>query len=1223
MKAEATGFSWWVRRVFAAGLSCALACALVPVVQAQADPLGAAAGPVAGVAGLSDEAIGEMLARDCEEGQVVVCLDGDQDARRASRAVESSLLESAESLMVVPASTGNEAAPGARLANRALAPLARAQEATLDIALVKSDTMTTEQLIYALKDDPRVLIVEPNYRYQIEAPAETGQISPIEGLFESADFGEAAKTADSASAPAAALVAGEGSTPASPGAPSATDTALLPDSVASLAIKDLTAYQWAYKNDPTTLKVVGGVAGFDMNPPDWEKEPAEQANPPVVAVVDSGVDWTHPDLNICDTTAVQKASGLGGANGFNAVTGMDQTKPVDDYGHGTHCAGSIAAAWNGVGVSGIAKNVQVLPVKVGTAAGIVGLAPIISSYNYLVQACAAGINLQVTSNSWGTEDRSQALNVAITRLGELGVTTLFASGNEQSNLDTTSSQQALLRDNPYVVVVNSASKAAHPSEFTNYGATTSDVAAPGSDILSTVPQDAPLYLPEAVSTNAFYEDFNGATPAFGLYNGAREVGAVSEEYCFEGSKAYRVQLSDLKKQELPQIGTAYLGLSSPLALSAGFQDQKNKHVALRFYAPSDTPTVVQIVLNPQENGGVQLPRAALTSKEGWVTLAADLAPYEIDYSKPVQVGLLLLRQGAAAAEPGEYLYIDTVGFGPDAVPYDYYSGTSMATPATAGAAAILAAEEPVVATDQLAQAAQKRTARVAGCVTRRDEFAKNSISEGYIDLTRRDNPLPVLRSAKVVADGVGAAGSAGSATATISGFFFGNTPGTVNIGGVDAPVSAWSDESITVAYPAALPRGLVRFEVAPAAGQAGHQSFLVEAGGTPADTPLFENEIALPSDPAFTKAFAGGALAGLGKQVYLLPMDAEGDYYQQLRRYTPATASWVCGVDLPEKLMGVSTATYEGKLFAYGKTVVEPGDTAQPQPRLYAYDPQADLWENRAARGLSLDATIANCAGELLFVGGAVLTQDPAHPQADPESTPLASIVRYDAQTGAVSAVGALANAYAQPAVTVRGADLYVAGNKGFEEVVNYQGHVVAPLPAAEPTQTVSFALAPVEEGTLLTGLLSADGASDTYLLAQEAVRGAAPADAAATTAPVAAAAFAPYTARVSSVKFIIPAALAYEGQFYVLGISAFEPGGYVFRSTAANTLPQAGDIPAPQPPAPDPSPDPTPQPLPTAPASAGNAAILPKVGDTALAVPLVCLLAAAGGMLALAVARH
>ncbi|MEG2201984.1 MAG: hypothetical protein RRX94_07285, partial [Raoultibacter sp.] len=91
MKAKAAGFSWWARRIFAAGLSCALACALVPVVQAQADPLGAAAGPVAGVAGsagaagLSDEAIGEMLARDCEEGQVVVCLDGDQDARRASR----------------------------------------------------------------------------------------------------------------------------------------------------------------------------------------------------------------------------------------------------------------------------------------------------------------------------------------------------------------------------------------------------------------------------------------------------------------------------------------------------------------------------------------------------------------------------------------------------------------------------------------------------------------------------------------------------------------------------------------------------------------------------------------------------------------------------------------------------------------------------------------------------------------------------------------------------------------------------------------------------------------------------------------------------------------------------------------------------------------------------------------------------------------------------------
>lgn len=97
------------------------------------------------------------------------------------------------------------------------------------------------------------------------------------------------------------------------------------------------------------------LAGFDIAPPNWNQVGTTNAAD-VVAVVDTGVDYNHPDLNgiMCDMT---QYTDRGGRYGINVVPGMDPTDPMDDHYHGTHCAGIIASQWDGVGTSGVASGV--------------------------------------------------------------------------------------------------------------------------------------------------------------------------------------------------------------------------------------------------------------------------------------------------------------------------------------------------------------------------------------------------------------------------------------------------------------------------------------------------------------------------------------------------------------------------------------------------------------------------------------------------------------------------------------------------------------------------------------------------------------------------------------------------------------------------------------------------------------------------------------------------
>ena len=213
----------------------------------------------------------------------------------------------------------------------------------------------------------------------------------------------------------------------------------------------------------------------------------------VVGVIDSGVDYTHPDLapnmwrNPFETPGDGVDNDRNGyvddVHGINAITGSGN--PMDDEGHGTHVAGTIGAAGNnGIGVAGAAWDVQIMALKFLAADGSGDTADAIEALNYATAMRNKGVNIKLTSNSWGGGGYEQALRDAIARTASAGMLFVAAAGNEGVNNDAAASYPANY-DLPNVVSVAATDRFDVLADFSNYGAANVDLAAPGVDIVST------------------------------------------------------------------------------------------------------------------------------------------------------------------------------------------------------------------------------------------------------------------------------------------------------------------------------------------------------------------------------------------------------------------------------------------------------------------------------------------------------------------------------------------------------------------------------------------------------------------------------------------------------------------------------------------------------------------------------------------------------------------
>lgn len=232
-----------------------------------------------------------------------------------------------------------------------------------------------------------------------------------------------------------------------------------------------------------------GVVGIDIGAEQaWDLETGSEKM--IVAVIDTGIDFEHPDLinNIWTNEAELRGQPdvdddnngvVDDIHGYNSITGKGDAK--DDQGHGSHCSGTIGASGNdGKGIVGVNWNVKLMAVKFLASNGSGTLENALKAIDY-----ATKMGAKVLSNSWGGGGFSQTLLDSIKRSNEAGTIFIAAAGNDGSNNDAKPAYPASY-DVPNIISVAAITNKGEKATFTNYGKRTVHIGAPGVNVYSSV-----------------------------------------------------------------------------------------------------------------------------------------------------------------------------------------------------------------------------------------------------------------------------------------------------------------------------------------------------------------------------------------------------------------------------------------------------------------------------------------------------------------------------------------------------------------------------------------------------------------------------------------------------------------------------------------------------------------------------------------------------------------
>jgi subtilisin family serine protease len=253
-----------------------------------------------------------------------------------------------------------------------------------------------------------------------------------------------------------------------------------------------------------------------------------------VGIIDEGVDYTHPDLTDNVWTNPGEIAGNGidddgdgyadDVHGWDFYNNDNSTFDGAEDDHGTHVAGTIGAKGNnGVGVAGMNWDVNIISAKfLGPNGG--SLADAVEAIDYMVNLKKTkGINIVALNNSWGGGGYSDALFQAIERANQAGILFIAAAGNGNSagvgyDIDKQKSYPASY-SNANVIAVAAIDKNGALAKWSNYGAKSVDLGAPGVDVASTYPGNQYAYMsgtsmatPHVTGAAALYAATNGLKP---------------------------------------------------------------------------------------------------------------------------------------------------------------------------------------------------------------------------------------------------------------------------------------------------------------------------------------------------------------------------------------------------------------------------------------------------------------------------------------------------------------------------------------------------------------------------------------------------------------------------------------------------------------------------------------------------------------------------------------
>jgi subtilisin family serine protease len=263
---------------------------------------------------------------------------------------------------------------------------------------------------------------------------------------------------------------------------------------------------WGLQNTGQSLNGIAGTAGDDIRfIPAWALAQQPGTNRPVVAVIDTGVDYRHPDLagNIWTNTGEIPSNGFdddsdGYVDDYYGYDFADNLPdPIDCGQHGTHVAGTIAAVGNNLtGVIGVDYQARIMALRASSDGNSLPDSAIISAIQYATMMKGLGVNVVAINESFGGGGSNSTERAAMVSAGNAGIVFCVAAGNDTADNDTTLTYPADYRLGNMIVVAATDQNDAL-AFFSNYGTNTVDLGAPGENILSLLPE-VPGIAPEGI-----------------------------------------------------------------------------------------------------------------------------------------------------------------------------------------------------------------------------------------------------------------------------------------------------------------------------------------------------------------------------------------------------------------------------------------------------------------------------------------------------------------------------------------------------------------------------------------------------------------------------------------------------------------------------------------------------------------------------------------------------
>ena len=1249
----------WYKRLLCVLFSVILSVSLVPSV-AFGEPNSASANSSESDSSQWQSQIDEMLAAgDYQEGSVIALVDNtivvstapdsnssepnspngtnsENGISTFSAEPENDLLDSAESLMNVSpeayvTATGDslEAQDTANGISLMRSTDALESDDTLSFVKIQREGASTRDLLNELANDPRVLLAQPDYI--IKANDSTPTKPNEETISAETDNSLPAETDNSPQAEPQETLSAESENKPSTESQKASSTEadkttqLQSKTVSSITAStptintspnvDLSGFQWGFENSGSMFRVPNRATGFDISPPGWAEYNSSnssntqntsasttssansyQNSAGVVAVIDSGIDVTHPDIqNVMHDMAPYHIEG-GGKYGFNAIAGQDSTDISTSNFHGTFCAGIIAADWNGIGTSGAARGVELIGVRALNDNGVGNSSDLVRGFDYLCRAVDAGADIRAASYSVASSSYNSVVSIAMAQAGEKGIVSIVSTDNYGSDLDAEFSQVVEYRNNPYVITVGATNAVGDRARYSNYGQLLCDVMAPGSNILSTTTTSTSVYFPQADSNPAGFATFDSDDSQQLIFNQNQPdtpVGHLADDISFdaEGS-SWAVSLA-----EMEQTGDDYSGYDYRICAKIPVNQDSAQTISSLSAAICTTGNdeiiyTGMFVKTIQSDGEVAWnffdgPFAYTSVDDTWSILSVTIPEGTQLYVEDGCLQVLVTIYDAQYQKLSENTtcYIDSLGAGNTEVPYAFQNGVSMAVPAVSGAVAILSEEEEIAQIDDKATKARTLIGLTKATTKTYDSLKGTCQSNGMIDFDAQgENATPVPESASVSeTENTGSANT----TITIEGSYFGERQGSVSIAGMEAPVVSWSNNTIQVSCPEELESGLLNIDVTSAQGNTGTFAAPIELPSAPLDVAIFDN-IDLPEgfeEPAGSysnglslamQGFDGGiyiAEQGVTKPIdSIWRYDIASDTWEQL----PAFPARDAESSTSDEFFKVSFAPYEGRLLMLGAR-------SDHSTTLLEYSPDDKSWTDLGVYTIPFGATLANVDGQLMLFGRTV----PSDENPSIVVSARDDVALFDLETQTITPVGNMVDARAFPTVVAINGEVYISNGTYYFESGG-SGYYPTSLGLLTPdysdssdseglptwsaqdmtgympeqTRNVSayLPIAATAEGLCIVGFRE-----DTYQ--QESGSASQPSQS--ETHPVGsnvlivdpeAQGSTSIPARTAYGMYFGCGAFGYDNKVYALGIAPFD-GGFVFRSYDMETLPVAGDV--------------------------------------------------------------